>query len=370
MNWKFVIAIPGVELPRRVEAGSTAALPPDDPDYDAIAKSEPGVSEFLSRFSTAFGRQLRPTIIAREKTADLITAEDLSAFRNTIALAAIVEARRQRDRTQWSSGPFFSEVFDFSPVAPRDAQFVDIQSPFSRGIHDIEEFAGQPSPIVPYPKNMRCEFDEGLLEALLRLWASKATRRLVRRRTLLRSVEMACHALRAPYSNLESLQDWGITTSLWVSAFEIIACPDSGDVKFPHVSSMIKRVPWASRSLRKPAVRAIDRPGLTTRPVQVYGRLYRVRNSFLHGDRLPAGSIEPHRHPTWGHLSIQVPLLFRSVLLLNCQNLNLWHFPTEVPWVRMMSKGPQQKAAIKAAHAFRTQMDYEKALGATEGDFF
>ena len=107
-------------------------------------------------------------MVVRDKSAEKITAEELASFRNTIALAAIVEARRQRDQSQWSTGPFFSEIFDFSPVTPRmDGTFVGIDSPLSQGIHDIEAFAGQLSPIVPYPQNIRCTFDEELL-ALIR----------------------------------------------------------------------------------------------------------------------------------------------------------------------------------------------------------
>ena len=47
MNWQFVIAIPGVELPRRVEVGATAAIPPEDPDYDAVCRTEPNVAGLL-----------------------------------------------------------------------------------------------------------------------------------------------------------------------------------------------------------------------------------------------------------------------------------------------------------------------------------
>ena len=142
---------------RRVEGDCTVALPPDDTDYQTLANTEPGLGGFLSRFSTSFGQPLRPTIIARNQAAPLISAEELSAFRNLIALAAITQGRLERHRSQQSSGAFFTEIFDFSPVElGQNGTSVVINSPFSRGMHELTSFAGQPAPIIPYPQNTRC----------------------------------------------------------------------------------------------------------------------------------------------------------------------------------------------------------------------
>ena len=370
MPWTFAIAIPGVKIPRRIEAREMAALPPDDSDYRVVASSEPGLSDYLSRFTTAFGVQLRPTIIVTDGDAGRPPGDDLSGFRNLLALSAIIEARRKHHQSRWSQGTVFSEVFDFSPVFPwTDGVSVGIRSPVTEGVHRLVDFAGQPAPILPYPQNLSCSFDDVLLDGLLKIWASRFSRRQGSRRRILRSIELACNAMRAPYSNLESVQDWGLVTSLWVSAFETLARPPVGDVRFEHVADMIKRVHWCCRSLRRRSVRAIKKHGMTTRPVQVYGRLYRVRNAFLHGDRIPADRIEQRRHSTWGDLAIQVPMLFRAIVLLSLSDAGLFNFPQKVSYDDIFSSGRRQDRAITAARRGSEHMDYERPLGATEGDF-
>jgi hypothetical protein len=159
---------------------------------------------------------------------------------------------------------------------------------------------------------------------------------------LLRSLEMAAHAMRAPSYGFNSDTDHGVLLSLWVAAFETLANP-ADRVGFREVRTAIDSVPWLDSRLRTAAVRhdrrspsarlddirrvstragstrealgRAKRGVLLTRPAQVYSRLYRARNVTMHGEELSRGGLEPGRRPNWGYLDLLAAALYRCVLL-------------------------------------------------------
>jgi hypothetical protein len=98
---------------------------------------------------------------------------------------------------------------------------------------------------------------------------------------------------------------------------------------FGTVRGLVEAVPWP-RKLRRKLVayeyrsptRRVDKKGKfvplgsMTRPVQIYGRLYRARNMVLHGEPYEKNRLEPgRRHKSWGPLHFEAAVLFRSLLL-------------------------------------------------------
>ena len=116
-------------------------------------------------------------------------------------------------------------------------------------------------------------------------------------------------------------QQW---VSMWVSALETLSHPGEGeDVTFRHVSERIKATPWRAPELREPRHKPVDErfKELTTLPVRIYGRIFKLRNDCLHGVRhFGDGGIEADRESSWGLLQIQAPVLYRSVLLASLAN--------------------------------------------------
>jgi hypothetical protein len=334
--WDFIIAMPAVSLPRAVDAGNTAVVPFSDPRYVELSDAQPRIRRFLESFRTAFGHQLQPAIVIRDRSAERIQAEDLAALRNMIALAAVVRARTDRSVHRFGGeGPVYADLFELYPVNMAvDAETVTVRTASEFGLDDdLEHFQGQPDPAYIYPQNVTPKLDEVILESLLGLWQSHAAGEDQERfrRRIFRSLETAYHALGSPFLNLGSQYDHALSLSLWVSAFEILVTR-AGNVSASDVERLITRVRWSHPALRSDVVESPrgPRPGRpVSRPVQAYERLYKVRNESLHGGVISADLVG-HRLDTdeedalepaplglheWNHLALAVPALYRAVLL-------------------------------------------------------
>jgi hypothetical protein len=243
------------------------------------------------------------------------------------------------------SGFPYSDSFDFYTVHPgRDGKHVTLRTPTEEGLHDLSKFHGQPSPVVLHPYHQSVEFDDVLATPLLALFASRRVEKGLRARVL-RSLHAAYAACRAPFHHLGGSLDVGMTTSLWVTAFEVLAHRGGpGDVKPEHVRELIKSVPWPDRSLRRrsrvPVVGA-GRPvpdGRAIPPVQIYGRLYAARCAYLHGEPELG---EARRHLSdgrRGRLEAQAAILYRFVLLKVLAGAGLYEFPHVPVWRDPMSE--------------------------------
>ena len=333
MPWDFVIAMPAVSLPRAVDAGNTAVVPFADARYQELIAAEPHVNRFLGSFRTAFGHQLQPAIVIRERGAEKIQAEDLAALRNMIALAAVIRARTERSVHRFGGqGPVYADLFELYPVnLAVDGRTVMVQTGAEFGMDDaLERFQGQPHPAYIYPQNVTPDFDDVLLGALMGLWQSRPAGEDEDRfrRRVFRSLETAYHALASPFLNLGSTYDHALRLALWVSAFEILT--DRGDRE--GVERLILAVTWAHPELGRDLVSSVRQPpndAPVTRPIQTCQRLYKVRNESLHGDAISAhlvghrlGQQEEDPIDTevlgpdeWNHLAVAVPTLYRAVML-------------------------------------------------------
>jgi hypothetical protein len=331
--WDFIIAMPAVSLPRAVDAGNTAVVPFADLRYQELIAAEPHVRTFLGSFRTAFGHQLQPAIVIRERGPERIQAEDLAALRNMIALSAVIRARTDRSVHRFGGqGPAYADLFELYPVnLAVDRRTVMVQTGAEFGMDDaLERFQGQPHPAYIYPQNVTPAFDDVLLVALVALWQSRPAGEDEPRfrRRVFRSLESTYRALASPLPNLGSQYDHALGLALWVSAFEILT--DRGDRD--SVERLILAVPWLHRELRDDLILSVRQPphdAPVTRPIQTCQRLYRVRNESLHGDAISTHLVT-HRHgeqeedpietpvlraDEWNHLAVAVPALYRAVLL-------------------------------------------------------
>ncbi|UCF14654.1 MAG: hypothetical protein JSW59_14665 [Phycisphaerales bacterium] len=317
---KYVVAIPSVDLPGYVGIDNLLMLGSSDPRYKALKKANPVLSKYLSSFKTPFKNNVNPTIIARDESFSKVDARRLCAFRNAVAVSAVVYSRARSCPPSTTQGVFCTDLFDFHPVSvSSDGTDLIGRTPFELSWWPrAGEFAGQTTLAVIHPETISPSFDSEFMVALLDLIEMRCRTRAMRdfQNRIVRSVEMAYHALRSPSATLGEPIDFGVQIAMWVSAFEILANPRGKDVRFSDVSALIKQVPWRARKLRvKDRASATGSKGVTTLPVQIYGRLYRTRNAYVHGGALRPGEYEYHRRRGWGSLFYQVPVLYRCVLM-------------------------------------------------------
>lgn len=368
MPLDFVAALPGITLRESRSAGRYHLLAPGSPEYTAVVSQDAAVGTYLGRFSTPFGVALKPAIVCVARQARRPNARDLVAFRDCIAIPAIVEARRQGLIANSPRGFPYSDSFDFYTVHPgRDGTHVTLRTPTEEGLHDLAKFHGQPTPVVLHPYHQSVDFDDVLGVPLLALFAGRRVDKALRARVL-RSLHAAYAACRAPFHHLGGSLDVGMTTSLWVTAFEVLAHPGGpGDVKPEHVRELIKSIPWPDRSLRRrsrvPVVGAGRRipDGRAIPPVQIYGRLYAARCAYLHG--------EPDLDDARRHLSdgrrgrpeAQAAILYRFVLLKVLADAGLYSFPQVPRWRDGMSDA-RKAAFAQAFGAWFHEREVGKAL--------
>lgn len=377
-TWQYVACMPSVEIPRTVRGGGLAALSPDSDAYQEVVRSTNGLSDYLESFTTAFGVQLCPTILASLSGNRTISAEPLAWLRNSIAVAAVFRSKLDTWHTERIDGPPCSDLFDIPGVnLAQNGSRVYISSGFEMGLHDLNKFTGQGTESYINPQHLNTRFDEQLLSGLERLLDWNPANRLERARQfrVMRSLEMAAEAMRSPFIHFGTQQEQGVRLALWVSAFETLAHPGKGHVSFSHVSDMIKAVPWCLPRLTYRKFKAIDvrksgysrTPiGLTTLPVQVYGRLFRTRNRYLHGDNLPKGKIEQGRKSYWGNLGTQVPLLYRSVVLSALFEMGHHEFASRPDWPEDDANDETQTQFGERLQAFYEQQRYELPIDRRE----
>jgi hypothetical protein len=326
------MAIPGINLPKAVRSGLLLIAGAEDSTIRNALKDSESATRLVNGFGTAFGEAITPSVLLSYQGARRVTVDSLVAFRNLVAVPHVIGARIRTWSAPQSWAPNFSDHFDLYPVSPtKDPDSLMIDTPNSRGTHEARRFRGQPTPTVLDPRHTRVAPDEDLLAALLKLDAASTKTDAPRRfeRKVRRSLEFAFHALRAPVSYSKKRSDRAVALSLWVSAFEVLVHPDVGRVNSRHVSGVIKQIQWSKASLRRARYRPVGLPrerSLTTRPVQIYLRLSRLRNSFFHGADL-ADVVLERRHHSWGSLDFQVPALYRCFLMFLLAQRGFATFP-------------------------------------------
>ncbi|MFN0150506.1 MAG: hypothetical protein ACKVU1_07335 [bacterium] len=316
--YEFIVAVPGLTSTPPIEAEETLFVGRNDPRYKAIIAREKPVETFLRRFNSPLGKRLSPVIIARRVASRRLSTSALTGFRNAIAVQSVLKQRIAAWHGTPGSDVTFVDPFDIYPAGPGRGHYLQYSTPMARGLDKIHALRGQPGLGVFHPDWNVVDQDDELLAALMCVWKWRARHiaDVSFRERVMRSLEMAYLGLRAPMIQMTSRNDLGIALTAWVAAFETLAHPGDEKVGFKHVSTLIKEVKWHSSNLRRPRfVSGSGHPGKTTKPVQVYGRLWVERSHALHGAPIPRKESR-HRRTVFRELLLfQAPCLYRSVLL-------------------------------------------------------
>ena len=279
-----------IKVGQRVSAGPYSVCSSDD---DLLKRLTPTPANrtaeaLLQKFRNHWGTPFKPACLVSE-SAGKVPAEEVRDLRNICAVAGMIGGTAcMLGRGQWIA--HHSDHFDFYHFTPGLGGMVGTFDGPSGGASDPEGFAGTGSAWVHDPSNFKVVFDRVLLNQLIWAWEERHQRKsesalLIR---VFRALEVAMHAGRFPSDGLTTLNDVGTRIALWVSAFEILLRPETGDVDKRKVQEALARVDWRRTQLKTEEYDISHRSKQlkVTYPEKVYDLLYSARNDFLHGNEV------------------------------------------------------------------------------------
>jgi hypothetical protein len=203
-EWLPALVLPNIHVEGPVEAGELMFAPWHDHRVQEVLAVDRDFTEFMQRFTDAFGMELRPLI--------LLVRSDIPRGRLDISMAATL-----RDALSMSVIPHayastliwdrnlefgYSDAFDFFPWMPGNANDGGMTAftPAYRAYHIVREFHGQSSPLLSISNLRLKDIDWTLFNELVVRWKRKfsATEPEWADVALFRSLDMANAAAKIP----------------------------------------------------------------------------------------------------------------------------------------------------------------------------
>lgn len=325
VSWHLLAVMPNLELQSGFELDGLALVPSSDPRLTQIRRENNAARTLLDAVSDTGGRKVRcAAAIGTSLSGESVRSWDaIVDARNCLALAMALNGWQLSIGQPNNFLVRYTDYFDFFPRWPNRTGDMLLYSGPGLGLATTVErkLVAQGHPyILPAGGIMsRPQPDESLLARLAAVWrrvhVTPTSRRYDRR--LLRSLSLAYEAARVPQAMENPLYDHGKHCSFWVSAFESLAHPGSGDANLKTVLDLIGRRPLGDRRV---ATRRQTRLGRRKQywalslPQRLYVRLYNARNRFLHGDRLSIRTFIPHGLAEGVRLLDVAPLLYVAAL--------------------------------------------------------
>lgn len=199
-----------------------AVIPWDSHETSEQRKID-GFDAFMSGFTDAFGRAVRPSVIVLNNLE--IRPEQwfpsISAFRNVLAISSIPTAwARAISANRQLEGLYFGDYFHIYPYEIAVQGTIAAFDPATRGMGKLSEARGQTLPGLHTFSELGDFWDAELFSALLARWADRFAIHPLDQSwssgALFRSLEMAFRASLMPFTNQGSLDDYGAQVGLWV----------------------------------------------------------------------------------------------------------------------------------------------------------
>lgn len=304
-EWEFVLVLPNLVLPSDRKDSNPGAYPNGisiAPEYLTIApgdhatvkalrSSSPVVEQILSSFHDEYGKPYKPAVllVRKDTTSSLKNSlEAIVAFRNAVAMSAVLPGRAAVVRGGGSQDITWSDTFDFHPAQIGGRGGMILQSPaLLSWVSPTAKMKLTHSPSVGL-EGRRLWVDYYLFRALGKAWRRKfapVPKTDTFGSRLFRSLEAAFQACAVGAKNEGSLHDYGVQLALWVSACEILAWPEQKRANLPAVLSLLGRYDGRPATMKKRYRKKVW--GSIVRlsaPQRSYSYLYDARNDFLHGE--------------------------------------------------------------------------------------
>lgn len=315
--------IPHAGFDKTIERGPVALVPPEDSRLAELITNNRGVSQLTSNFTDQFGRRVTPSaVLIRSDAPKCIDFYAIAAFRNCIAISAVIDAWVY-ELTGGNAGyPLWADYYDFYPFTVGENGALMARSVASFEIDHSNNFRGQRAPHIASQSCLSFGVDEIVLERCLQQWDRRFLQNRSERasQVLFRSLEIASQAMRVPAIGTQrpTIHDFGVGIALWVSAFEILSHPRKGNANLGTVLDLLSNVDWIDKKLRATRF-TVEYPRKNYRKVNLaqkfYHQLYSARNAFLHGNAVTASKLFPGKKRGGPNLLHLAPLVYKAAIL-------------------------------------------------------
>lgn len=320
MEWRIIYALPNVKLSKPFDARFISIVPYNDERIGLICKSNCSAEKLMKCFVNEINESIEPSALILNVNAPLQvkTNEAVSAFRNIVAISVIMREWGNVRQGNNSFGPLFSNSFDFFLLTPSLFGGFNCKTPaVDSFLSENVPLIGMPSICVPVATVF--EYDTVIFANLIKIWELVYVRRMKNADyiKILRSLEIAYHALSVPMKNESTIFDFGVNISLWVSALEILA--HNGYANKKRVIELLGKYKWKNSKLnaRWYTVVLNKSRGIKEKVnliQKMYDDLYVARNSFLHGDRVTYRKLYLFEDKNKKHKLIFAPIIYRFTL--------------------------------------------------------
>ncbi len=296
MTWEPIWALPNIDLDEPVESDAFSLVPPSDPRIRRLTREHSNFRIFMRRFWDTHDARFEPALIIcrSDITEQLRTVDAVASFRDLLVASTVPLARSLSiyyDNNPGKGRTIYSNYFWAFPwmVDPK-YRFVVANVPAMWGAHAARDLRGHSSPDLSRTELRRRDFDEPLLQELLRRWVARYENDDPEWEdiALFRSLNMVNQACLTPAGKDLVFHDYGKVSGLWVSAFEILAHPGGSEhVTKGRVFNLLQEIPWIvkrhghRRYLVEVSKGRFERKNLAC---WLYYHLYSCRNHFLHGN--------------------------------------------------------------------------------------
>ena len=287
MTWEPIWALPNIDLDEPVESPLFALVPASDPRVERLKREHGNFQTFMSRFQDTRGSRIAPTlIICRTDVPELFRKLDVAASFRDLLVASTVPLARSRtiiDGPNLHRVNYSSFFWVYPWMLDKHNENITAHTPAILALHDVDQFRGHSSPELSRTTLLRGDFDEPLLQELLRRWMARyeTINPQWADVALFRSLNMAHQASLLPAGADAVIHDDGRMVGLWTAAFEILVHPGGdGQVNLKKVFELLQKVPWIDKQNEGKSLAC-----------WLYKCINSCRNDFLHGNPVTRESL-------------------------------------------------------------------------------
>ena len=363
MTWEPIWALPNIDLDEPVESPLFAFVPASDPRVERLKREHGSFQTFMSRFQDTHGDHISPTLIIRRTDApEPFRKLDVAAsFRDLLVASTVPLARSQTimDGRNLYRVNYSSFFWVYPWMLDQRYETIIAHTPATLALHDVDQFRGHSSPELSRTTLRRRDFDEPLLQELLRRWRARYETANPQWAdiALFRSLNMANRACLLPAGADFVIHDDGRIAGLWTAAFEILVHPGGdGQANLNKVFDLLQKIPWIDKTCayRRFSIRRGRRRERKNLACWLYNHIYTCRNDFLHGNPV-----------TLKNLLLPISRRFLTLHVATLYRLALSSF-LDLAWKEPLPEGEDGKAfaasIIRALEFREPQKKCEEAL--------